>query len=495
MADGPAALRNPEPKAPARIEPMAVLPLFWKLKGRRVVLVGDSEGALWKAELLAAAGAELRIFAGTDHHPFGPLVAGTEGRVAVHPRAVQPADLDGAALAIADLEDEAEIAAFIAAARAAGVPVNIVDKPHLCDFQFGGIVNRSPLVIGISTDGAAPVFGQAIRTRIEAILPRGLKAWAEAARDWRPAVQARELAFRARRLFWERFTARAMASLARAPTDTDRDELLSQLDAIEAEAAGRGRVTLVGAGPGDPELLTLRAVRELQSADVILHDDLVSAEVLELARREATRILVGKKGHGPSCKQDDINALMVRLGREGKHVVRLKGGDPGIFGRMAEEIDACRGAGLPVAIVPGITTAQGAAAALGLSLTLRRGAQRVQFITGHADNGKLPDRLDRSALADPNATTVIYMPRRTWGQLAAEMMANGLDPQTPALAVRAATRTDQRHVLATLATLEHEMATLPDGAVIVMVGRAMAEAGWQDRAATLAEEAKALALA
>lgn len=470
--------RTPAADSARRIEPLAVLPLFFKLQGRTVIVVGQTEGALWKAELLAAAGADVVMFAGIKAEEAGALARSVAaGSLRVESRAWTEGDLDGAALAVADLEDEPEIALFRSAALARGVPINIVDKPALCTFQFGGIVNRSPLVIGISTDGAAPVFGQAIRTRIEALVPAGLAAWAQAARDWRPAVQARALAFRARRMFWESFTAHAMARPAHAPTESDREALLGQLDGIEA-GQGTGRVTLVGAGPGDPELLTLKAVRVLQSADIILYDDLVSPGVLDLARREAKRVQVGKKGHGPSCKQDDINRLIVTLASEGHHVVRLKGGDPGVFGRATEELEACQAAGVPTELIPGITTAQGAAAALGLSLTRRRAAQRLQFITGHADNGALPETLSVAALVDPTATTVVYMPRRTWAQLAGRLVAGGLDPETPALAVSAATRPHQRHVAATVATLGDALAALdPAEPLVVLFGRAMDLAG------------------
>jgi uroporphyrin-III C-methyltransferase/precorrin-2 dehydrogenase/sirohydrochlorin ferrochelatase len=398
------------------------------------------------------------------------------GEVIVHARGWQADDLTGAALAIGDIEDADEIEAFVAAARLAGAPVNIVDKPDFCDFSFGTLVNRSPLIVAISTDGAAPVFGQAIRTRIETLLPETLKAWAQAARDWRPAVQARNLPFAIRRAFWELFTARAMSESGRLPAETDRAELFSALERIEA-APGRGRVSLVGAGPGDPELLTLKAIRALQSADIILYDDLVSPGVLELARREAKRMMVGKTGYGPSVKQSDINALIVSLAGQGKHVVRLKGGDPGIFGRAGEEIEACRAAGLPVTIVPGISAAQGAAATLGVSLTHRDHARRLQFVTGHARSGELPEDLDWQAMADPRATTVIYMARATLAGFRDRAIAAGLDPATPAIAVQSATRPDEARVRATIATLPERLAELPKGGpVLVMLGQALGEA-------------------
>jgi uroporphyrin-III C-methyltransferase len=204
-------------------------------------------------------------------------------------------------------------------------------------------------------------------------------------------------------------------------------------DGADQRAEKRGAVTLVGAGPGDPELLTLKAVKALQSADIILYDDLVSAGVLDFARQEAKRLLVGKKGYGPQVKQAEINGLIVSLALQGKHVVRLKGGDPGIFGRAGEEIAACRAAGVPVSIVPGISAAQGAAASLGVSLTHRDHARRLQFVTGHSREGALPADLDWRAMADPAASTVIYMARATLPGFREQALAAGLDPATPAV--------------------------------------------------------------
>jgi uroporphyrin-III C-methyltransferase / precorrin-2 dehydrogenase / sirohydrochlorin ferrochelatase len=232
---------------------------------------------------------------------------------------------------------------------------------------------------------------------------------------------------------------------------------------------------LVGAGPGDPDLLTLRAVRALQSADVILFDHLVSPEILDFARRETKKLLVGKTGHGPSCRQDDINALMVRLAKSGKLVVRLKGGDPMIFGRAGEEIAACRAAGLAVDVVPGITAAQGAAARLTVSLTHRDAARRLQYVTGHDRRGRLPD-LDWRSLADPQVTTVVYMPTRTLDRLTARAIAAGLDPETPAIAVARATRPDQEVIAGTIGGLAATVAArAPADPILVMIGWTLAD--------------------
>jgi uroporphyrin-III C-methyltransferase / precorrin-2 dehydrogenase / sirohydrochlorin ferrochelatase len=445
--------------------PLAVLPVFLKLQGRRVVLAGDHPGAPWKVTLLAATGAALEVFSPQPDEALREALAAAPN-VRWHPRPWTPADLDGAAFGVAAFEQPAESAAFVAAARARGIIVNAVDRPELCDIQFGAIVNRSPLVVGISTDGAAPTLGQAVRSSIEALLPKGLSAWAETAQGWRERVKQRLGSFAERRRFWERFAARAMAAPAREPSETDYVALIADED-------GRGSVALVGAGPGDPELLTLKALRALRTADVILYDALVAPQILDFARREARTMLVGKTGHGPSCRQEEVNELMVKLAREGRRVVRLKGGDPLIFGRANEELEACRAAGIPVEVVPGVTSAQGAAASLSLSLTHRAVARRLQFVTGHDQHGRLPDDLDAGALADPGATTVVYMPRATLPALLARVAAAGLPPDTPALAILEATRKTERTILATVGTLAAAVTAEREGPMLVIYGEAV----------------------
>jgi uroporphyrin-III C-methyltransferase / precorrin-2 dehydrogenase / sirohydrochlorin ferrochelatase len=464
--------RLPTDLRPPRMGALARLPVFYALEHKRALVAGGTAAAAWKAELLSAAGAQVDVFAPEASDDLLALAAAPpNGTIAVHRCRWGNEDFTGAAVAVADCKDEAEAAQFAAAARAAGVPVNVIDRPAFCDFSFGAIVNRSPLVIGISTDGAAPVFGQVIRAKIEALIPKGFARWAEAARNWRPRVQALGLPFRGRRNFWERFTARAVAAPDTTPAEGDLAALLQP-----AGDPQTGSVVLVGAGPGDPELLTLRAVRALQSADVILFDDLVSRDVLDFARREAKKMLVGKTGHAPSCKQDDINALMISLAKAGRRVVRLKGGDPMIFGRADEEIAACRAAGLAVEVVPGITTAQGAASRLLVSLTRRAKARRVQYITGHGRDGQLPADTDWASIADPAVTTVIYMPVKTLPELVARAVQAGLDPQTPAVAVERATRPDERIIAAPIAELPARLAAEPPtGPVVVMIGHVLAE--------------------
>jgi uroporphyrin-III C-methyltransferase / precorrin-2 dehydrogenase / sirohydrochlorin ferrochelatase len=433
---------------------LATLPLFFPLDGRPVVVIGGSEAAVWKAELLSAAGAGVAVLSPEPCPDMEALAADPPGGpVHLERRAWCPSDLDGAAVAVADAEDEEEAQAVFAAARVLGVPVNVIDKPTFCTFQFGAIVNRSPLVVGISTDGAAPVLGQTIRSRIEALLPAGLARWAEAAKTLRAELGGLQLGTAIRRRFWEAFAALALRTPDQVPRRKDWNALLRTALIGCDETEPTGHVTLVGAGPGDPELLTLKAVRALRSADVILFDDLVAPDILDFARREARRMLVGKTGHRPSCKQDDINALMVSLAKAGKRVVRLKSGDPMIFGRAGEEIAALEDAGIPFHVVPGISAAQGAAASLKVSLTHRRIARRIQLVTGHAHDGRLPEDLDLAALADPQATTAVYMPLGTLPDLAERLLRAGVEPDRPVCAVFNATRADEQHIAGTVSTI------------------------------------------
>ena len=469
-------VRTPSETQPARMEPLARLPVFLALEGKRAVLAGGNAAAAWKAELLSAAGARVDVYAETLGEELAQIAGNPpRGAIMVNSRSWTAADLKDAAVAIGAFDDDESAAAFAAAARAAGVPVNVIDKPAFCDFSFGAIVNRSPLVIGISTDGAAPVFAQAIRAKLEALLPRGFAAWAAAAARWRSAVQATGLPFSGRRKFWQLLTAHAIKNPNAEPAQTDFDRFIAEVKGLGA-AVDNGSVTLVGAGPGDPELLTLRAVRALQLADVILFDDLVSRDVLDFARREARKMLVGKTGFGPSCKQEDINALMVALAKQGKRVVRLKGGDPLIFARAAEEIAACEAAAIAVEVVPGITAAQGAASRLGVPLTGRALARRLQYITGHAQDGRLPADVDWKSLADPATTSAIYMPVRTLAALVAKATAEGLDAQTPALAIANATRPDQAVVRAPIGELPTRLAKAAlAGPILVMLGHVLGQ--------------------
>ncbi|HEX2135161.1 MAG TPA: siroheme synthase CysG [Microvirga sp.] len=462
----------PAETRPARLGALAKLPVFLDVADRRAVVSGGGEPVAWKAELLAAAGAQVAVFA-ADPAPELQAVVSVNPSITLWRRAWQPADLEGAAVAVAEAEGE-EAERFAAEARGRGVLVNVIDQPAFCDFQFGAIVNRSPVLVSISTDGAAPVLAQAVRRRIEGILPAALAGWGATAKSFRDRLAAILPSKQARRRFWESFVDVAFISQA------EEDERLAELERIakailNGEPQRRdGEVVLVGAGPGDPELLTLKAMRELQAADVILYDRLVPEGVLELARREARRILVGKQGHGASCRQEDIIDLMIELARAGQRVVRLKGGDPAVFGRAGEEIEACRAHGIRVRMVPGITAALAAASALSLSLTHRSFAQRVQFVTGHDRNGSLPAELDLDALADPRVTTCVYMGRETAQELAGQLIARGLHAATPATVISNVSRSDESAVAASIGELAAGATPFPSpGPTLVLIGDAI----------------------
>ena len=356
------AQRQPRQTRMPRMQALARLPIFLDLEGKRALVAGNGAPVAWKAELLSASGADVEVF---TEHPCEELRALTvdapRASVTVRERGWRTVDFTGAAVAVGGFDNKADAERFAAAARTAGIPVNVIDRPAYCDFSFGAIVNRSPLVIGISTEGAAPVFAQAIRAKLEAMLPRGFARWAEVARRWRKWVQSAEVSSAARRRFWQLFAACAMNHPAHEPAPSDFDALF---EIAKGQAAQAGAVTLVAAGAGDPELLTLRAVRALQAADIILIDELVSPDILDFARREAKKMLVGTTGDGSVCEQDEMNRLMVALAKAGRRVVRLTGGEVTTFGRRGEEIAACRTADIVVEIVPGIGAAEAAAARL-----------------------------------------------------------------------------------------------------------------------------------
>ncbi|WP_084398838.1 siroheme synthase CysG [Henriciella aquimarina] len=456
---------TPEPRRPNAIEDLSVLPVFYDLAGKTVLVAGNGDGAGWKAELLGATGAHVIVTCTAPDPELSAVLAEHADRITHLERDWTPEDFNGKTLAIGAFDAAGQDETFAASARAAGVPVNVVDRKALCDFQFGSIVNRSPVVISISTAGAAPALAQAIRTRIETLLPETLSAWAGKAKAARAKIKSLLPDAAQRKAFWRRF---AEAALTRAPEEAEH--------VLKQPAAGtrdrRGHVTLVGAGPGASDLLTMRAVRAMQAADIILFDALVSEDVLNLARREAKRMLVGKRGHRASCRQEDINALMIGLARQGKRVVRLKSGDPMIFGRAGEEIEVLKAAGVPVDTVPGVTAAFAAAASLGVPLTHRDCAQGVKFITAHSRDGRLPE-LDWRACADPATTLIVYMGGRTANALADKLIAEGLEAQTPVVIMRAVSGPGEERDKTTLGALTSTEIRV-DGPVLLGIGRTFA---------------------
>ncbi|GAW40588.1 Siroheme synthase [Brevundimonas sp. SH203] len=407
------------------------------LEAAKIVIVGAGEPALAKLRLFLNTPAEVAWFApdGAPDRIETPLTAPTPLL-----RAPEAEDLAGARLvfiALGDLDQARRIGVL---ARAAGAQVNVVDQPALSDFQTPALIDRDEVVVGVATGGSAPILARDIRTAIEGVLPAGLAHVARLARELRDTVKASTPDFMARRRFWEKaFRGPAATLAAEGRTAEARREMLRLLNLAAPE---QGVVHIVGAGPGDPELLTLKALRVLQDADVIIHDRLVPEAVLERARRDAKRLYVGKARGDHSVPQDQIEALMIAEARAGHRVVRLKGGDPFVFGRGGEELEAMRAAGVPVFVVPGVTAALACAASAGIPLTHRDHAQAVTFVTAQAKPGGV--EADWSRLAGPNHTLAIYMGTDRAEETAARLMAAGRSGATPAAVVENGGRPDER---------------------------------------------------
>jgi uroporphyrin-III C-methyltransferase/precorrin-2 dehydrogenase/sirohydrochlorin ferrochelatase len=440
---------------------MQSFPAFFPLEGRRVAIIGAGPQAEAKARLFEAGPAHIVRFS-------------------TPPKAEE---LDGFALIFVALDDpDARIAAVVAA-RDAGVPVNVVDQPGLSDFYTPAIIDRDGLVVGVSTTGAAPTLARDLRARIEAIIPAAYAGLAKFARSIRSRVLARRGSFEGRRRAWEAILRGAAGERALAGDLAAADGLAERV--LSGDQAAAGVVHLVGAGPGDPDLLTLKALRVLQDADIVFHDRLVDARALDLIRRDAERVFVGKAKGEHSVPQRDIEARMIAEARNGRRVVRLKGGDPFIFGRGGEELAALRAAGVAAHVVPGITAALGCAAEAGVPLTHRDHAQAVTFVTGHAKEGD-PD-LDWTALANPKQTLVVYMGVETAARISANLIGAGRTPSTPALVIENGTTPRAKRVRGALGDLPQLIA---DGAIegpaILIIGEVAALA---DMEALVAEAA------
>ena len=431
---------------------MQHFPAFLDLRGRSALVVGGGAAAAHKAGLLLKAGAAVTVAAPR----VGPELAALaeDGAVRLTRRGFVGGDVAGRAVVVAATGRADVDERVAAAARAAGVPVNVVDRPDLSSFIMPAIVDRDGIVVAVSSGGAAPVLARRVRAAVEAALPARLGRLARFAGGFRGAVKARIADAAGRRRFWERFFDGPLAEAVLAGDEgRAREGMLKLVNGRAAARAPTGAVDLIGAGPGDPDLLTLRALRLIQQADVVVYDRLVGPGILDHARRDAERICVGKAKGDHSLPQDGINALLVRLARAGKRVARLKGGDPFVFGRGGEELDHLRRAGIEVAVVPGITAALGCAAAVGMALTHRDHASAVTFVSGHAaDSGGVPD-LDWSALAGPRRTLVVYMGVSAAGAIAGRLVAQGLDPATPAAIVENGTRPEQKVAVGTVAGL------------------------------------------
>lgn len=461
-------------------ERLSVFPAFHKVAGRCVLVAGGGSEALAKVRLLAETEAEVRVVAPAVGPALRALAVAGGGSVIE--RDFRAGDLAGVALAFAATGEEGADRAVAEAARAAGVPVNVVDRPELCDFYVPALVNRAPVAVAISSAGTGPVLARHIRARIEAMLPRETGALARLAESFRATVARVLPPGEARLRFWGRFFAGPVADrLYAGRPDEARAEAARLLNGPEGGPAGF--VWLVGAGPGAEDLLTLRAQRLLQEADVIVHDRLVPQAVVAMGRRDALRISVGKAKGAHSATQDEINALLVRLGGEGRRVVRLKAGDPLVFGRAGEEMAALRAAGIGHAVVPGVTAAVAAAASLALPLTLRGVASSLVFATGHDRDGEtLPGW---AGLALSGATVAVYMGRSVAGRVGRALIAAGFDAATPVAVVFNASRDDERVEAGSLADLiaaADLSAAGSDGAApdqdpaLIIIGKAVAAA-------------------
>ncbi|AYF86930.1 MULTISPECIES: siroheme synthase CysG [unclassified Pseudomonas] len=436
---------------------MDFLPLFHNLQGRNVLVVGGGEVALRKARLLADAGARLRVVAPEVDAQLLEMVVQSAGESYL--RGYQEADLHACVLVVAASDDKALNAEVSVQAQARGIPVNVVDAPKLCSVIFPAIVDRSPLIVAVSSAGDAPVLARLIRAKIETWIPSAYGQLAGLAKKFRDQVKALLPDVQQRRVFWEEVFQGPVAERMLAGQGAEAERLLAERVAGGAPKA-LGEVYLVGAGPGDPDLLTFRALRLMQQADVVLYDRLVAAPIIELCRRDAERIYVGKRRADHALPQDEINRLLIEQAKLGKRVLRLKGGDPFIFGRGGEEIEELAAEGIPFQVVPGITAASGCAAYAGIPLTHRDYAQSVRFVTGHLKDGSCD--LPWADLVSPGQTLVFYMGLVGLPLICEQLIAHGRAGDTPAALVQQGTTSRQRVFTGTLANLpqlvaEHEV--------------------------------------
>ncbi len=425
---------------------MRQFPAYFRLRGAHVVVFGSDDEAIRKVRLLAKTPAEIRIVSEKLSDGMTSQFAGRIVHVA--PEAAAEA-LAGARFAIVALADDGDAMAAIALAREAGVPVNAVDRPQACDFTVPSILDRGALVAAIGSDGAAPVLAKAVRTQLEVLVPQGYAALADLAERLREEVKAAIPDAGARRRFWE-------CALTGRPADRaaagDIAGAEADIRALMRGVKPAGVVHLVGAGPGDPELLTLKAFRLIQEADIVFHDRLVSDAVMDRVRRDAKRVAVGKTKGEHSVPQEDIHTLMIEAARAGQRVVRLKGGDPFIFGRGGEELEALQAAGIDVHVVPGISSALGCAASAGLPLTHRDHAQSLTLVTGHARAGGVAD-LDWQSLARPGQTVTVFMGVGTAAMIAERLIAAGRAASTPVAVIENGTRAEEVRAYGALADL------------------------------------------
>ncbi len=433
---------------------MQSLPIFFNIKNRRCVVIGGGDVAMRKTSMLLKAHADVMLVAPALCHALQALV---DQKTIRHTEAdFDPLHLAEACLVIAATDNGAVNAAVSVAAKAEGIPVNVVDAPALCTFTMGSIIDRSPIVIAVSSEGNAPVLARYIRTKIETMLPSAYGRIATIAGEFRDKVKAKFDTIQSRRIFWEGMLQGPLVEKVLSGQEQAAKSYLQKvLDETDVKA-DKGEVYLVGGGPGDPDLLTFRALRLMQQCDVCVYDKLVSPEVMELVRRDAELIYVGKARDQHTMPQEDINKLLARLALEGKRVLRLKGGDPFIFGRGGEEIETLMAHDVPFQVVPGITAANGVSTYAGIPLTHRDYAQACLFMTGHLKDGSID--LDWEAIMRPNQTVVMYMALVGLPKICEQLITKGISASMPIAVIQQGTTRRQRVVTGTLSDIAEKVA-------------------------------------
>jgi uroporphyrin-III C-methyltransferase/precorrin-2 dehydrogenase/sirohydrochlorin ferrochelatase len=447
---------------------MEFFPIFLDLKKRPCLVVGGGAIAERKTALLLKSGAEVTLISPDLNHNL--TTWRDMGRYTHLARGFRDEDLNGQQLAIAATNDSAVNRRVAEIADTLGIPVNVVDQPGLCSFIVPSIIDRSPVVAAISTGGASPVLARLIRSRLESLIPAGYGRLAQLCNRFRQRVKERFAAPEERRLFWDRILQGGVAERVFSGHDEEADQLMEQALNTPLSNPDMGEVYLVGAGPGDPDLLTFRALRLMQQADVVIYDRLVAKPILDMTRHDAEHIYVGKERDKHTMRQEEINQLLAKLAKQGKRVLRLKGGDPFIFGRGGEEIDTLAAEGVPFQVIPGITAASGCASYAGIPLTHRDYAQSVTFVTGHLKDGTM--NLNWQMLAQPNQTIVFYMGLVGLPVICRELQKHGVDGAMPIALIQQGTTHMQRVFTGNLKTIldlverEH-----PKPPTLIIVGR------------------------
>jgi uroporphyrin-III C-methyltransferase / precorrin-2 dehydrogenase / sirohydrochlorin ferrochelatase len=447
---------------------MDYLPIFLDVRGKKVIVDGGTTVAARRVERALSAGAVVHCF---DPDPGEEVQTflGHENLVH-HARVPVEEDFEGCLVAWGASEEHDRDTLLFAAAKKHGALANVADEKDYCDFITPSVVERDPLTIAITTGGAAPVVARILRARVEAMLPASYGRLADFLSSYRERIADRIKGGTARRRFWENMIEGPVGDAFLAGDEALADELIrADLSGDGAEKLHRGEVWLVGAGPGDPDLLTFKALRMMQHADVVLYDRLIGDGILDLVRRDAERINVGKQAGNHVLTQEETTALIIKLAKEGKRVLRLKGGDPFIFGRGGEELEDVAAHGIPVIVVPGITAAAGCGASAGIPLTHRAHAQAVAFVTAHGKDGLLPH--DWTRLARHDQTVVVYMGLRFVADIAAAAMGQGVDANMPIAVIDNGTRTSQRVVTGTLADIGEKVAKAQlKGPALIVIG-------------------------